>query len=179
MTKDFAGRKLDIKAFAEEKGHIEGRESDFPRLAAETRFPGQPVVVQWQADGELRNAGHVTPEIWLRLRAETGLPLTCQRCLGEVKVPLSVDRMFRFVADEATAAAQDDASEEDVLALSKGFDLCELVEDELLMELPVAPRHGVCPEPVILAVADADFVEADESTAHPFAALEKLKTGRR
>ena len=32
-------------------------------------------------------------------------------------VPVKVSRSFRFVADEATAAAEDDQAEEDLLAL--------------------------------------------------------------
>jgi uncharacterized metal-binding protein YceD (DUF177 family) len=73
--------------------------------------------------------------------------MECQRCLTPVDVPLAVERSFRFVADEATAEALDDESEEDLLALSREFDLRELIEDELLMALPVVPRHDECPRP--------------------------------
>ncbi len=96
----------------------------------------------------MRNPLHAAAaEIWLHLRADAVLPLTCQRCLGPVEVALAVDRSFRFVADEELAAAEDELAEEDVLALSRSFDLVELVEDELLMEMPLAPRHEVCPDP--------------------------------
>ena len=87
-----------------------------------------------------------------------------------------VDRSFRFVPDEQTAAAEDDESEEDLLALSADFDLMELIEDELLMELPVAPRHAVCPVPVPMAVADPDFERQTEAVESPFALLRKLTT---
>jgi uncharacterized protein len=95
-----------------------------------------------------------------------------------VDMPLAVVRSFRFVADEATAAAQDDEVEEDLLALSHSFDLLELVEDELLMEVPVAPRHEVCPEPVKMSTADAGFEEAGAERENPFAVLGRLKTGK-
>ena len=68
----------------------------------------------------MRNPGHVQPEVWLHLQADAMLPLICQRCLEPVDVPLAVDRSFRFVADETTAAAEDDEAEEDVLAMSRG-----------------------------------------------------------
>ena len=58
-----------------------------------------------------------------------------------VDVPLDVERSFRFVADEATAEALDEECDEDLLALGREFDLRELIEDELLMALPVVPRH--------------------------------------
>jgi uncharacterized protein len=94
-----------------------------------------------------------------------------------VEVPLSVDRSFRFVPDEELAAAQDEESEEDVLALSRSFDVVELVEDELLMEIPLAPAHETCP-PVKLALADASFDSAAGRQENPFASLGRLKTGK-
>ncbi len=91
---------------------------------------------------------------------------------------MAVDRSFRFAPDEEMAAAQDEESEEDVLALSRSFDLVELVEDELLMEMPLAPRHEACPEQVKLAVADEDFDAASTERENPFALLGKLKSGK-
>ena len=176
MSKEFAARRLDVKSFAEEGAKLEGSQPVQlqARLLAETQGHSDTPVT-WSALGEMRNAGHIQPEIWLRLRADALLPLTCQRCLGPVDVAVSVDRSFRFVSDEQAAAAQDEESEEDVLALSRSFDLLELVEDELLMELPLAPRHEVCPEPVNLAVADEGFDDAAEPQENPFAVLNKLK----
>ena len=104
--------------------------------------------------------------------------MTCQRCLAPVDVPLEVDREFRFVADEATAEALDDESEEDLLAMSREFDLRELIEDELLMALPLVPRHEECPAPVQMASSDEDFEEASAEKPNPFAALAALKTGK-
>lgn len=180
MAKDFDPHRLDIQRFAEEGAELEA-ESDvhgFARLTAETPEPDKASPVHWHAQGEIVNPRHVQPEIWVHLQADAQLPLVCQRCLQPVDVPVAVDRSFRFVADEATAAAQDDDSEEDLLALSRSFDLLELVEDELLMELPVAPRHDVCPEPVKMSVEDADFALQSEEKVHPFAVLGRLKTGK-
>jgi uncharacterized protein len=92
-----------------------------------------------------------------------------------VDTEVSADRWFRFAADEATAAALDDESEEDVLVLSSEFDLLMLVEDELLMALPLVPRHETCPVEVKLAVQDADFAAADAVKPSPFAALASLR----
>jgi uncharacterized protein len=134
--------------------------------------------VHWHARGELLNPTHHQPQVWVHLEADATLPLVCQRCLNRVDVELQVDRSFRFVADEATAAAQDDDAEEDLLALSRSFDLLELVEDELLMEVPVAPMHDVCPEAVKMSVADPAFEEAGTERENPFAVLGRLKAGK-
>lgn len=180
MSKEFTARRLDVRRFAEEGARLDGREpvQQHERLMAETQGRGGASVVTWSAGGELRNPKHVHPEVWLHLRADAVLPLTCQRCLGPVEVPLAVDRSFRFVADEEMAAAQDELAEEDVLALSRSFDLVELVEDELLMEMPLAPMHDVCPEPVKLSVQDSGFDEAASRRESAFGLLTKLKIGK-
>ncbi|HSV34384.1 MAG TPA: DUF177 domain-containing protein [Ramlibacter sp.] len=179
MTKEFSARRLDVKSFAEDAAALAGGDpvAMHPRLMAETQGRGADGLVTWSASGELRNPRHVHPEAWVHLRAQARLPLTCQRCLGPVDVDVAVERSFRFAPDEDIAAAQDEESEEDVLALSRSFDLVELVEDELLMELPLAPRHAVCPDPVKFGVADEDFDEAAGRRENPFALLDKLKRG--
>src|SRR5690606_12845544 len=115
---------------------------------------------------------------WLHLRVEATFPMVCQRCLTPVDVPLQVERSFRFVPDEATAETLDDEAEEDLLALSREFDLHELIEDEWLMALPVVPRHEVCPEPVPMVSSDEDFDAASADKPNPFAALAALRTGK-
>lgn len=179
MSKEFAARRLDVKRFAEDGSDLSGQDpvGKHERLMAETHGRGADLPVTWSATGELRNPGHVHPEIWLHLHARAVLPLTCQRCLDPVEVAVSVERSFRFVADEEAAAAQDDQAEEDVLALDRSFDLIELVEDELLMELPLAPRHETCPAPVRLTVADPGFDQASGQRENPFARLGALKLG--
>ena len=82
-------------------------------------------------------------------------------------VPLSIDRWFRFVADEATALAEDDTCEEDLLAISSEFDALNLLEDELLLAMPLIVSRGSCQPPPSAAL--------DDDLPHPFAALAGLK----
>lgn len=178
MSRQFSARRLDVKSFAEEGASLAGEEPvrAHPRLLAETQGRGADTPVTWSANGEMRPSRGGGPHAWLHLKAGVTLPLSCQRCLLPVDVPVSVDRSFRFVADEETAAAQDDDSEEDVLALSRAFDVVELVEDELLMELPLAPHHETCP-PVKVAVGDEAFEGSSARHENPFAVLGQLKGG--
>ncbi|MCE3271084.1 MAG: hypothetical protein K0S57_1481 [Ramlibacter sp.] len=180
MAKDYDPHRLDVRRFAEEAAELAGEDGlrRYHRLSAETQEAAADRPVTWQARGELLNPGHVHPQVWLHLDAAAHLPLVCQRCLAPVEVPLEVHRSFRFVPDEATAAAEDDAAEEDLLALSRSFDLVELVEDELLMELPVAPMHEVCPQPVKMSAEDEDFDAAGAERENPFAVLGRLKAGK-
>jgi len=181
MAKDFDPHRLDVRRFAEEGAElsVDDKLPRFRRLFAETEgVDAAGREVHWGARGEMHNARHVHPDIWVHLEADVSLPMVCQRCLNPVDVPVEVSRSFRFVADEATAAKEDDESEEDILALSRSFDLLELVEDELLMEVPVAPRHDVCPEAVKMSAEDPEFASAQPEKEHPFALLGRLKTGK-
>ena len=177
MSKTFAPGRLDVAAFAQAKASLSAHDSiqKYERLAQELRAPEADLTIDWQADGERRSAVDGSRRPALHLRAQATLPLTCQRCMGEVRVPLAVDRHFVFVPDEDTAAALDEASDDDVLALAPDFDLRALIEDELLMALPLVPRHDECPDAVQLSVQSADFDAAQEEKTNPFAALAALK----
>ncbi len=177
MKHDYDARHLNIEAFAKADGSIAGTESlaRFDRLFEEAQGAGAENPVRFTAKGMTRPNGTTSEQLWLALHAEVALPQTCQRCLGPVDVPVLFEREFRFVASEEVAAVEDEESEEDVLVLSRDFNLLELVEDELLMALPVVPKHEVCPGAVKLQVADADFVEEVEEKPNPFAVLQQLK----
>jgi uncharacterized protein len=177
MKKEFVARRLDVKSFALAATPLSAQDAvaSYERLALEARGVLDGLTVNWTARGELRAAAGGADEVWLHLQAQTRLPLMCQRCMTPVDTDVSSDRWFRFAADEATAAALDDEAEEDVLVLSSEFDLPALVEDELLMALPLVPRHETCPVEVKLAVADAEFETASAVKPSPFAALASLR----
>jgi len=170
-------RKLSIAAFALEAAPLQGQSplALLPRLADEAVQAVADRTVHFQALGSMRSdpAGTVVP--WLQLKGQVEIDLVCQRCLEPVTTQVQFDRDFRFVESEEAALAQDEDSEEDLLVSSPQFDLLELVEDELLMALPVSPKHEKCPGDLKLSAADADF-EATTERPNPFAKLAQLKT---
>jgi uncharacterized protein len=168
--------QLDVKQVGQSSQQLAGQDvlANYERLMAETTGLGAQNAVNWTVRGELQPDAKGQPQVWLFLSVATSLPLTCQRCLGPVDVPVQIERAFRFVETEAQAELEDDASPEDVLVLSRDFDLAALIEDEVLMDLPVVPRHGTCPLPVKLTAVDADFAEATPKPS-PFAVLAGLK----
>ena len=177
----FNPQRLDALRFAQAGARLEGDPplTGFARLASDLHPPVDPSErVRWQAQGEMR-AGPTggAPQAWLHLEARALVPLTCQRCLAPVQTPVEVDRWFRFVADEATAEALDDDSEEDLLALEPRPSLVELVEDELILSLPLVPLHERCPQPLLAAEEPVGGEKAASGSErpHPFAALAKLK----
>ena len=180
MTTDFSLNHFPLLAFARAGAQAQGHVplATLARLAVESRplAPDVPAPdVAYAVAGEMRTDAAGAYEPWLQLQASVSLRLVCQRCLGEVDCAVSLDRRFRFVASEALAEVEDEESEEDVLVASKDYDLGALIEDELLMAMPLVPMHGACPVPVRLAVADPDFEQSLPEKPNPFAVLEKLK----
>lgn len=166
-------RRLHVVAFAEAHASLQGTLplAELPRLATESPASTDTAVVRWQAHGYVRKQPGSAAEIWLDLQAEAELLLDCQRCLQAMPQTITVQRAFRFVRDEAIAQQLDDELEEDVLVYGKQFDLLALVEDELIMALPLAVRHADC-QPV--AALHDDALE-NAQQPHPFAALQSLK----
>ncbi len=174
--------RLDVADFAAAGRALAGRWAgvDLPRLAASQALPHDSTAAEvcWTVRGERRPQAGGEPEVWLELSARTLVWLTCQRCLQPLEQPLAVQTRLRFVRGQAQAEALDAEVEEDVLALTRSLDLRELVEDELLLALPLVPRHGVCPQPLPMSAVDANFDAALPDHANPFAALRALQDGK-
>ena len=168
--------RLDVKSLATASTRLSGCAplQNQPRLAAELGGLDAAAQVQWQAAFEMRTGADGQPQPWLHLGLRSGLPQTCQRCLGDYTHAVDVAYDFRFVATEKEAEEADDESEEDLLVLSRQFNLAELVEDELLMAIPLIALHETCPAPVKMSVQDADFEAASAPKTKPFEGLSGL-----
>jgi uncharacterized protein len=168
---------LEVLAFCRRGGSLQGR---WP-LARMSRL-GESLYAQPGADGadgvDWQLAGSLLPvtggeaEVWLHLQAGATVSLQCQRCLQAMAEGIAVDRRFRFVRTEAEALRLDEESEDDVLVLEPRLDVATLLEDELILGLPIVPMHAVCPEP-LRPLQDATLLEDD--APHPFAALAALR----
>lgn len=166
-------RHLPIATLADAGATLQGQTPlrELPRLANACPASAADTLVSWQAQCSTRQTHGQSKEVWLELQAEVPLTLECQRCLQAMPEPLQVQRTFRFAPDEATAARLDEEIEEDVLVINRQFDLLELIEDELIMALPFAPRHADC-QPAASLQDESPI--ADEQP-HPFAVLQQLK----
>lgn len=188
-SREFTPERLDILAFATDHGTLEGLVDlqTMPRLRSSfhTEAAADPAAHaagqgRWQATAELRPQTRGAPQVWLHVQAQAAVPLECQRCLHTVQEPLDVNRWFRFVATEAEAEQLDNDADEDVLVLSRSFDLLALIEDEWMLAIPLVPMHpaSACELAPYAASQAADDESADtdaSQTPHPFAALAKMK----
>jgi uncharacterized protein len=98
------------------------------------------------------------------------LNLSCQRCLGKLSHVLNLKSTLFLVENEKELSYLDkDESVEGILATSD-IDIIELIEDEIILNLPSSPRHR---ESDCLAKELTDSYAVEKK--HPFAALLKLK----
>jgi uncharacterized protein len=84
-------------------------------------------------------------ESMLHLEVSGSLPLACQRCLEAIPFNLDVDSLLELLP-EGAEMSQDELEDDtrDFLPVAGKLDVAELVEDEILLVLPVAPRHERC-----------------------------------
>jgi len=111
-----------------------------------------------------------TPSALLRLQAD--VVMVCQRCLQPVRRAVESDSRLAFVDREETPLPAD---HEPVVGDPRRVDLAELVEDELLLAVPLIAKHApgeVCRLP---AESGARTPEpAAQEMRRPFAGLKDL-----
>lgn len=132
---------IDGLEFARAGGRRSGEwpVGDFPRL--------QSVVQAGQ--GSLRYELQGIPEEQgkpaLRLCVTGTLQLTCQRCLGALEHTLQVDaRLLLFGSESEMAAVPVDAEAPDCIVATREMAVRDLIEEEVLLAIPYAPRHERC-----------------------------------
>ncbi|AOA57444.1 YceD family protein [Acinetobacter larvae] len=119
---------------------------------------------------------------WLDGRVETVVPLECQRCLEPVDTAFAADFHLALIDDESLIERLDEDADFIVLgeseATKKGdyvvpatVDLRTLIEDELLLMLPLSPKHQTCVHKHQPAAQDI----AEEKRENPFDVLAGLK----
>ena len=81
----------------------------------------------------------------LRVQVAGVLQLACQRCLGLLAFPLGVDSTLVLARSEAEIEAQPVEPEgPERIVGRKDMEVGALLEDEVLLAIPFAPRHELC-----------------------------------
>jgi len=112
----------------------------------------------------------------LELKIEGWLMVRCLRCLGPMRWPVNIENRVRLARNDADLDVADEEGV-DAIPASQELNVAELVEDELLLQWPIAPRHDV-DDVQGMAQCDLDLAASGTKVVHPFAALEKLSPRR-
>ena len=151
---------IDGLAFARNAEVLQGRLGleSLPRLA-QSGCTG--LVLDFILTGESNERG----KPGLKLAVDGSVRLQCQRCLGGLELPLRFEAQLEFASSEEEIAAADDDVER--VVARREMRVADLVEDEVLLALPMVPRHEQC------SVAAEFKADAEPSAFQALAALKK------
>ena len=104
-------------------------------------------------------------------KVHANLVLECQRCLNALELSLDQDFELLIDADDELAC---DSSLDSIYSEDGYIDVFEIVEDELILALPLVPLHedSACNEHWPVAANDAETGTRE----NPFSVLRQLKT---
>ena len=111
----------------------------FPRLAREFTQGALFCRVVGRVDQRGSLSLHVS------ISGEVGL--TCQRCLGDMRQAIEIERVLHLARNETELERLDALPDGDAILVGETLSLVDLVEDEVLLSLPLAAMHaeGECP----------------------------------
>jgi len=162
-------KPLDIDRLADGEADI-----DFAVPLAELpRLRSQLASVEGMVRGRVhftRESGFVVADLSMSGAAT----LACQRCLQAMAEPVSSAVRLALITTEADAGRVPEHLEP-VLAAGGRVTIGELVEEELLLALPIVPLHAEASDCAVAKDVPAVKEEApQQSTQKPFAQLDKL-----
>jgi len=162
---------IDNLAFAARGERLQAKLplSDFPRLseliASQQTKATTPVgEIEFTLEGEKNVLG----QCFLHLTLNASLVTSCQRCLAEMSLALTLN--FDYLISNVDADTLEDVEAEvgddfDIQEISQAMDVKLLVEDEVILALPIAPTHEDDCAPVTMQSGEKP---------NPFAALKGL-----
>ena len=157
---------IDSVEFARNGEQLRGQRalSSFERLR-DLLFDASGDLTWW-----MRGGRDAEQRLQLTVGAEGVLQLRCQRCLGALNHPLRFENGLLLGSGPQADAAINEPAAPEWIAPDAALDVDALVEDEILLALPYAPRHadGECSERSGPAVASTE-------KASPFAELAAWK----
>ena len=128
---------IDGLALARNAAVLEGRlgMESLPRLA---QSGCTAAVLDFVLTGEINERG----KPGLKLAVHGSVRLQCQRCLGSLDLPVHLGVQLEFASSEAAIMAADDDIER--IVAGREMSVAALVEDEVLLALPMVPKHEHC-----------------------------------
>ena len=134
---------INSLAFARDAGSLQG---ELP-IASLTRVLDMLVDsagnLSYRVEGRMSSRNR--PQLLVNL--DGVLSVCCQRCLEGIDYPLEVRRVLEFVNEEELTQEEIEDDSKDFLPAQSELDVLALIEDEIILDLPSAPRHESCALP--------------------------------
>ncbi len=111
---------------------------------------------------------------WLDVRAKAPLTLICQRSLEPFVLPVAVESRLGLIRHEHEEAALPPGYEPLLVAEDGKLNPLEVIEDELLLALPLVPVNPDSAVPDEVTSPEPE-IDSGARTDNPFAVLRELK----
>jgi uncharacterized protein len=171
MTKLVLPAKIDPVSFARANRLIAGVISfaELPRLSE--ALASNKGEAKFELEFKVDEEGFVVIEV----KAQASLPLTCQRCLEPCLYTVQLHSELSPISDDSLAKKL--PSRYEAWPLSEDLTLSpkEILEEELLLSLPIVPMHAIEDCSAEIKVLDDSENEQEQATHKPFEILKKLK----
>ena len=105
----------------------------------------------------------------------TNVVMCCQRCLGDVTIPLQGEYKLGFVLNDEQAKALPRQLEPVELDEDGKLDLWSTIEDEVLLSLPNFPMHPESECQIMQPEPEPEYTDSYVNRVNPFDVLAKLK----
>ncbi len=113
---------------------------------------------------------------YVDIQADVALPLICQRTLECFELPVRIEQRMGLIRDEAEEPALPPGYEPVLLSEDGRLHPADLIEDELILAMPVVPvKPGT--EAIEPQWSADEEEEAEHARPNPFATLSALKQG--
>jgi len=112
---------------------------------------------------------------FLEVRAEAPLTVTCQRSLEAFVLPVAVGSRLGLIRSERQESGLSPEAEPLLVDEDGKLALADVIEDELLLALPLVPVNPDSELPEEVTRPPSDSEAGDERTENPFAVLRELK----
>jgi len=173
MSRDFPDW-IDAQRAAEAGRRFAGdaRIEWMPRVADLLDQPSADDVIEFEVAASLDRSAGRAAIVRLAVHVFGSVPMTCQRTLQRYRQPVDSRSQVAVVASEDELAGLPEDLEPKLAAEGR-LKLVELIEDELLLALPLVPRD---PDSVPVDNAGDVFDSAGpEQSDSPFAELARLR----
>ena len=140
-------------------------------LSALTRLQGLLLDAEGEASFALEFDRDALQVPYVQLRVDADLPLLCQRSLERFLLPVRLEQRLGLVRDEAEESALPPDYEALLVPEDGQLHPLDLIEDELVLAVPVVPVNPEAPE----VQAEWPAREEEVAKANPFGALAALK----
>lgn len=149
-----------------------------PRVAEEASSIESGDGFHWEVKTYFADSPGSEPRQTLELAVKGRIHLVCQGCLRDCGLDLAQESRFVLVnsEEEADAFPMEDDQQEPLVA-SQHFDLLGLIEDEILLSMPLIPKHpeGACQPHASSFGAVGKDMDASEKPQNPFNILKNMK----